>query len=504
MSKASQRLERISAEEFKRRVKENPAWAKNLAHPVIVYEYANMRGSNIEYLSRWLRFSGKDPDGECASFIDCKNLINAEGTYDGSVDFSKSGVRKIGRIKVLGVDRQSWSAYFYKCANLKKISGEYLGPVAAAESGVKEIKNLRITKHNRDKEKLDLSCTEVSKIDDYSAAHLNENQIVWDEHIDDPYIKKIAQALQNIRERKEESELAKNRDEEIKAHNHSFPNQQNRRESLLDHSKKTIVRTIAQAIGADDVLAQQQVPITSPKRRRLLKVSTLLATLAALFLYKTTDELTKQVVIDPTVNALRRAPELVVNWIDPKEKIGAQTIWPNEFTPALERYAKSQKSEEDKIALAKDTILVMGLKPEALIIETDPKISRYLEINNIPTPISIGGGHSLGGYLLVESLDILRNEKNAELASSAYQCLSAFEEMTETFKKSEIEIKGLDKDNEKIENVPQNSSVNSQKSQKPRNPQSPQNDLNIRGDNDDNKQTTKRKSMSLPIALGID
>jgi hypothetical protein len=428
MSKASERLERISAEEFKKRSQENPSWAKDLDRPIVVYEYVDMKNSNIEYLSRWLRFSGKDQYGESASFINCQNLNNAEGTYDGSVDFSKSGISKIGRLKVLGVDKQSWSAYFYKCNKLTKLSGEYLGPVAAADSSIKSIKNLRISKHNRDGEKIDLSCTMCSKIDEFSSQYLDGNQIVWDQHIDDDYIKKFSKSLNDHK-----NPIKKPIEKETSKEDYS----------VVEGSKRTIVKTIAQAIGADDILVKQNVPLTSPKRRGLLKVSTVLTALIALFLYKTTDELTKQVLIDPTVAAIRNTPELIVNWIDPKENISSETIWPNEFSPALERYAKSSKTEEDKIALARDTILVMGLKPEVLIIKSETSLSRTLEFNNAPTPISIIQSHSLGGTVALEATRELKTQEERDLATSAYQCLSAFEEMGNTFKKSEVEVKGL-------------------------------------------------------------
>jgi len=464
MSRASERSERITALEFIKRTEEDPSWAKNLDHPVIVYQYVDMSDSNIEYLSRWLRFSGKDDYGESASFIRCHNLQNAEGTYDGSVDFSRSGISKIGRLKVLGVDRLCWSAYFHKCPKLTKLSGEYYGPVAAADTNIKEIRNLRISKQNREKQKLDLSCTECSKIDEYSSKHIEINQILWDEHIDDVYIKKLTECLENhknpqIQEQKKTQETVNKYLESLKPpqmrpqSKGSLPIKSNTSASIINESKLTLVKTLAEAIGADDLLVQQQVPLVSKKRRGLLKVSSLLTALIALFLYKTTDELTKQVIIDPTVKAIRSTPELVVNWADPKEKVNSQTIWPNEFSPALERYAKSSKTEEDKLALAKETILVMGLKPEALLLSSEESVSRSLEINNLPTPVSARLSHSLGGNIATEAASYLRLQSNAELASTVYQSLSAFEDMSETFKKSEVTITKREKEDKRYEGI---------------------------------------------------
>lgn len=534
MSKASERSERITALEFIKRTEENPKWAKDLDHPVIVYQYVDMSDSNIEYLSRWLRFSGKDEYGESASFIRCHNLQNAEGTYDGSVDFSLSGVSKIGRLKVLGIDKYCWSAYFHKCSKLTKLSGEYYGPVAATEANIKEIKNLRISKQNRDKQKLDLSCTECSKIDEYSSEHIEATQILWDEHIDDKYIKKLNQSLENhknpqIREQKKKQEILNKYLESLKPPTSiSKPSpSSNSDDSIIKESKITFVKTIAEAIGADDLLVQKQVPLVSKKRRLLLKVSSVLTALIALFLYKTTDELTKQVIIDPTVKAIRSTPELVVNWIDTKDEVSSQTIWPNEFSPALERYAKSAKTEEDKLALAKETILVMGLKPESLLINSEESISRSLEINNLPTPISIELTHSLGETLSAEAASYLKSQKNAEIASSAYQCLSAFEDMSENFKRSKVIITGKENSYErnkattltKTEDQDQDQDQNQHQKQgeitEPSVTAAPKSQIpNAHAptptpkliNNNDEKKSTKRinqKSMLVPVAIGI-
>jgi len=432
MSSISEKTERISALEFLKRIEDNPSWAKSLEHPVVVYQYVDLSDSNITHLSRWLRFSGKDDYGESANFCRCTQLENAEGTYDGSVDFSQSSIKHIGRLKVLGVDRSATSAYFYKCKELKKLSGTFYGPVAACESSIEEIENLKITKQNRKGEKLDLSCTLAAQIDDKSCQSLMPEQIVWDEHIDDIYKEAINQALEDFQ--------AKKLHQEALEKTSGF--QASLKSEVIEESKKTIVKTIAEAIGADDILVKKNVALTSPKRRALLKVSTLLTALVALFLYKTTDELTKQVLIDPTVAAIRKTPELIINWSDPGQKMKNETIWPHEFTPALERYAQSPKTQEDKLALARDTILIMGLDPQVLVVDShySVNIPRPTEIANNVAPINISHFEKNNETQL--SIDQPLSADGAQIAKSALQSLSAFEELMPDFKNSEIEIIG--------------------------------------------------------------
>jgi hypothetical protein len=419
MSSISEKTERITAKEFLQRVEENPAWAKGLEHPVIVNEHVNLSDSKITHLSRWLRFSGKDDHGESANFCRCEQLVNAEGTYDGSVDFSLSGIKQIGRLKVLGVDRSSISAYFYKCKDLKTLSGSYYGPVVACESALEKIENFKVSKSNRKGEKLDLSCTTVNEIDQLSASSLKISEITWDEHIDDKYkesitnyIKKYSKQNENIEDRRDQN--------------------------IVDGAKGTILRTIAQAIGADDILAQKNLPITNPKRRWFLQKSTIITALIALFLYKTSEELTKQVLIDPTVNAIKRTPELIINWSDPKEKTQNKTVWSHEFSPTLERFIKSNKTQEDKIILARDTMLLMGLKPELLMannpLERGP--IRQIEINNAATPVNISNG----------KLDVTpvktqaQSQKKTAIAREALQALESFEELMPDIADTHIQV----------------------------------------------------------------
>jgi hypothetical protein len=368
MGESSRKQEYIDSLEFKKRVDFDPQWAKNLDYPVLVKGYVNMKGSKIKSLSKWLRFMGSNEDGECANFSNCKSLKTAEGTFNGAVDFSHSNIERIRRLKVLGVDRWSWSAYFHKCPKLNTLSGEFYGPVAAAESGIECIQNLKIDKKNQQGEKLDLSCNPVSKVGPNIS--LIPKEIVWDEHLDDDAKNFVTEALQltpMTNSPTDQGSILKD-------------------PTFVTESKKVVVKTIAEAIGADDLLVQQRQPITSPKRQRFLRISTLLAAVACLFLYKTGEELTKQMVIDPTVAAIKNTTSLILDGGKGKNKeisegkISTTTlntiekgdqIWPNEFTPALQRYARSQKTEEDKMVLARDTILVMGLKPESLVLVND-------------------------------------------------------------------------------------------------------------------------------------
>jgi hypothetical protein len=77
----------ISAKQFKEFVNDDPAWANKLKGPVEIRTYANMDNSGITHLSPFLLFSGRDNEGNVASFKGCSKLKKAEGNFDGFVDF---------------------------------------------------------------------------------------------------------------------------------------------------------------------------------------------------------------------------------------------------------------------------------------------------------------------------------------------------------------------------------------------------------------------------------
>lgn len=80
-------MKSLTAKEFKEIIKNDPSWAKSLQEPVEIRTYINLDNSNITHLSPFLRFTGRDKDGNVASFKGCSKLQVAEGTFDGFVDF---------------------------------------------------------------------------------------------------------------------------------------------------------------------------------------------------------------------------------------------------------------------------------------------------------------------------------------------------------------------------------------------------------------------------------
>jgi len=420
MSQPAKDSERISAEEFKRRTEENPSWAKNLTHPVVVYEYVSMINSRIKNLSRWLRFSGKNESGESANFCGSKDLENAEGTFDGSVDFSLSGVKKIGRLKVLGrylpmMGRESnecYSAYFYRCLNLRVLRGEYAYPVAAAESNISSLENLKIRQTNA-KYKIDLSCNPVKKVGEN--VDIDPEQIMWDEHTDDEARRIVERELSKRLKKAQEVPEATI----VSASANPIATKE---PTLLEESKRVVVRTIAEAIGADDILVKEEVPLSSPKRKGLFKLSTIILACVGLFIYKTSDELVKQTLIDPVVQALRGGPPPISLYIPNEygyavgegrnsshgplsetqegppsllsEKTNIKTeqgIWTNEITQDLERFARSEMSYEDKITLAKATLIALDLDPNMLCIEISHSDNSSVTVGGLVASGILGG-----------------------------------------------------------------------------------------------------------------
>jgi len=80
----------ISAKQFKEFIEKDPAWASKLTGPVDIRTYANMDNTGITHLSPMLHFSGRDENGNVASFKGCSKLEVAEGTFRGFVDFGVS------------------------------------------------------------------------------------------------------------------------------------------------------------------------------------------------------------------------------------------------------------------------------------------------------------------------------------------------------------------------------------------------------------------------------
>jgi (2Fe-2S) ferredoxin len=367
-----------------------------------------MMNSKIKYLSRWLRFSGKNMMGESASFSGALDLENAEGTFDGSVDFSESGVNTIGRLKVLGKyefisnERQddSFSAYFFRCMNLTKLCGEYAYPVAAAESNIKILENLKI-RSAHSKIKVDLSCNPVKKVG--PNVELSPEEILWDEHTDDEAKRIVDKELRKRLLKAQQSQQNQANQENQHTLEIVLPIPKNKKTkdaekdpTLVEESKRVVIRTIAEAIGADDILVRENQSTSSPKRKKLLRFSTIIMACLGLFLFKTSDELMKQTLIDPVVRTItgskptpvlihdaeaKREQELAPNIATNKppsllnkktnERIDLQA-WNNQIREDLDRYAQSQMTHEDRIALARATIQALGLDPKVICLDIDP------------------------------------------------------------------------------------------------------------------------------------
>jgi hypothetical protein len=413
--------ERISAEEFKKRTEEDPAWAKDLNHPVIVQGYVDMVGSKIKYLSRWLRFSGKNSMGESANFSGSEDLESAEGTFDGSVDFSKSGIKNIGRLKVLGRykfltgrnENEAFSAYFFRCLNLTKFSGEYAYPVAAAESNISTIENLKV-RASHIKHKIDLSCNPVRKVG--PNVDLFPNEILWDEHTDDE-AKRIV-----------DRELGR-RLSQIQLHRKKFathPNNSELNNNSKEDPKRVVVRTIAEAIGADDILVKENVPASSPKRKGLFRLSTIVMACVGLLIYKTSDEIVKQTLISPMVDSLtskkanptqyletHQAPQSSLNLISERTNIRTEHgMWTTQRAEELNRFAASDMSYNDKIALAKATLESLGLDPNMICLPDPTPPSGSLKIGTAAAMGMVAGAINHAAINLTPAQETLLSAQN--------------------------------------------------------------------------------------------
>lgn len=137
---------KMTAAEFIQRTKANPNWCSTITEPTEVTEYLYRDGSNIESLSPLITFSGKNENGECADFGNCKNLRIAEGTFHGHVNFAASGVERIRNLTITETDSANQAASFWNCKNLKIAEGTFPGSVEFGKSGIEKIGELHITK----------------------------------------------------------------------------------------------------------------------------------------------------------------------------------------------------------------------------------------------------------------------------------------------------------------------------------------------------------------------
>jgi len=126
-------------------VEKDPAWASTLTEPVEITGVCDMRESKITHLSSFLHFTGRDENGYCADFSDCRSLGVAEGTFAGMVEFSHSSIEAIGNLTVEKPGRDKIAALFLACKQLKIAKGTFPGFVGFGLSGIEEIGDLVIT-----------------------------------------------------------------------------------------------------------------------------------------------------------------------------------------------------------------------------------------------------------------------------------------------------------------------------------------------------------------------
>ena len=94
-------MKQITGEEFKRLIKKDPSWCKNLKEPLEITSYVNMEGNPITHLSPLITFSGENYSGWAADFYGCKNLKVATGTFLGGVWFLSAGIEKIKKLNIV-------------------------------------------------------------------------------------------------------------------------------------------------------------------------------------------------------------------------------------------------------------------------------------------------------------------------------------------------------------------------------------------------------------------
>lgn len=135
-------MKTITTEHFKQFVDLDPAWASKLTEPVEITDFCDMRESCITHLSPLLTFSGQNQKGDVASFVCCKHLKIAEGTFAGMVNFANSGIEKIGSLIITQSNNHGEGASFSRCAQLEIAEGKFPGSVDFNSSGVVKISNL--------------------------------------------------------------------------------------------------------------------------------------------------------------------------------------------------------------------------------------------------------------------------------------------------------------------------------------------------------------------------
>lgn len=139
-------MRKITAFEFEQAVKRDPAWASKLTEPVEITDYCDMSFSKITSLSPLLHFTYRGTEGNSAIFWGCESLKIAEGNFAGCVNFSNSGIEKIGDLTCEKND-DGYSAKFWDCESLKIAEGNFPGFANFSNSGIEKIKKLTCGKN---------------------------------------------------------------------------------------------------------------------------------------------------------------------------------------------------------------------------------------------------------------------------------------------------------------------------------------------------------------------
>jgi hypothetical protein len=86
-----------------------------------------------------LQIKASDEEGNAASFFGCPNLKVAEGSFPGYVNFSRSGIKKLGNLEITAPNKDKKKANFTGC-NIH-LPEKFLGPEYQMDDGIRR-KNL--------------------------------------------------------------------------------------------------------------------------------------------------------------------------------------------------------------------------------------------------------------------------------------------------------------------------------------------------------------------------
>ena len=138
-------MKKITAKQFEKYVKADPAWASHLTQDLEVTGYVKMSQSEISHLSKHLHFTFVSAEGKTAHFWGCDDLKVASGHFAGFVSFSCSGIEGIKDLIIDAPERDGNAASFRYCHELKVATGIYPGHVDFNNTGIVKIQDLHCT-----------------------------------------------------------------------------------------------------------------------------------------------------------------------------------------------------------------------------------------------------------------------------------------------------------------------------------------------------------------------